>query len=100
VDESAEEVTAAQAVRRVQRRWVAAVRWEEVERTVRPVLVVVAAVDTEHMLEVAAAGDEDPVETISAESEHPALGEGVRVRRLHRRADHPDAFGSKTSSKA
>jgi hypothetical protein len=34
----------------VQRRWVAAVRWEQVVRTVRPVLVVVAAVDTEHVL--------------------------------------------------
>ena len=33
-----------------------------------------AAVDTEHVLEVAAAEDEDSVEAISAESPDPALG--------------------------
>ena len=60
----------------------------------RPVLVVVAAVDAEHVLEVAAAEDEDPVEAVGANRAHPALGEGVRVRRLNRRADHLDALGA------
>src|SRR2546422_10259359 len=41
---------------------------------------------------MAAAEDEDSVETISAESADPALGVSVRVRRLDRRADHPDAL--------
>jgi hypothetical protein len=36
VGESAEEVAAAGAVRGLQGCWVAAVGWEEVERTVRP----------------------------------------------------------------
>jgi hypothetical protein len=46
----------------------------------RPVLVVVAAVDAEHVLEVAAPEDEDPVEAVGANGAHPPLGEGVRVR--------------------
>jgi hypothetical protein len=57
-----------------------------------PVPVVVAAADSEDVLEMAGAEDEDSVETISAESADPALGVSVRVRRLDRRADHPDAL--------
>jgi hypothetical protein len=38
-----------------------------VERTLWPVFVVVTAVDVEHVLEMAAAEDEDSVEAISAE---------------------------------
>jgi hypothetical protein len=63
-----------------------------VESAVWPVLVVVAAVNAEHVLEVAAAEDEDSVEAISAESADPALGVSVRVRCLDRRMDHPDAL--------
>ena len=59
-----------------------------------PVLVVVAAVDAEHVLEMTAAEDEDSVEAVSADCAHPALGEGVRVRGLDRRADHLDALRS------
>src|ERR671911_1753954 len=57
-----------------------------------PVLVVVVAVDAEHMLEVAAAEDEDAVEAVGADGADPALGVGVRVRRLDGRADHLDAL--------
>src|SRR5918994_6328732 len=57
-----------------------------------PVLVVVAAVDAEHVLEVAAAEDEDAVEAVGADGADPALGEGVRVRRLDGCADYLDAF--------
>src|SRR5438045_2924087 len=59
-----------------------------------PVLVVVAAVDAEHVLEMTAADDEDPVEAVGADCAHPAFGEGVRVRRLNWRADDLDAFGA------
>jgi hypothetical protein len=56
---------------------------------VRPVLVVVLAVDTE----VAAAEDEGPVKAVGAERADPPLGVGVRVRCLNRRTDHPDPLG-------
>jgi hypothetical protein len=96
VDESAEEIATAKAGTRRQRRWVAAaglpVGWYEAERAVWPVLVVVPAIDAEHVLEMHAAEDEDAVEAIGAESPDPALGVGVGVRGLDRRADHPDAL--------
>jgi hypothetical protein len=41
-----------------------------VERGVWPAFVVVTAVDVEHVLEVAAAEDEDSVEAIGAERSH------------------------------
>jgi len=94
VDESAEEVATTEVSSRVQRRWIATARRQEVERSVWPVLVVVAAVDAEQMLETAAAEDEDSVETISAQRADPALGISVRVRRLDRGADHPDALSA------
>ena len=46
-----------------------------------PVFVVVAAIDAENVLEMAATDDEDSVETISAERADPALGVSVRVGR-------------------
>jgi hypothetical protein len=46
-----------------------------------------------------AAEDEDVVEAVGANRAHPALGEGVFVRSLDRRADHLDAPVRKTSSK-
>jgi hypothetical protein len=60
-----------------------------------PVLVVVAAVDAEDMLEMTPAEDEDPVEAISADRAYPTLGVGVRVRGLNGRSDHLDALGAK-----
>jgi hypothetical protein len=58
----------------------AAVGRKELQRTMRPVLVVVPAVDVEHVLEVAAADDEDSVEAASTNRTHPPLGGGVRIR--------------------
>jgi len=60
-----------------------------------PVLVVVAAVDADGMLEAAPAEDEDPVEAVSADRAYPRLGVGVRVRGLNGRTDHLDALGAK-----
>jgi hypothetical protein len=68
---------------------------------VRPVRVAVAAVGAEHVLEVAASEDKDPVEAVGANCADPTLGEGVCVRRLARRVRitlMPSA--RKTSSKA
>ena len=42
---------------------------------------------------MAAAEDEDPVEAVGADGSHPAFGVGVRVGRLHGRADHVEALG-------
>ena len=59
-----------------------------------PVPVVVAAVDAEDVFEVSSAEDQDPVETLDSECAYPAFGVSVRVRRLDRRVDHPDAFAA------
>ena len=64
------------------------------ERAVRPVPVVVVGVDAEHVVEVAAVEDQQPVEALAADAADPALGVGVRVRRPHRRADDRDAFAA------
>jgi hypothetical protein len=53
-----------------------------------------AAVDAEHVFEVAAAEDEDPVEAIGADCADPAFGVGVRVRRRDRCPDYLDALGA------
>ena len=70
MDESAEQIAAAKAGRRRQRRRIAAVRREQLESAVWPVLVVMAPVDAEHVLEMAAAEDEDPVEAVGASCAH------------------------------
>ena len=44
----------------------------------RPVLVVMPAVDVEDMFEAAAAEDEDSVEAVGAECSYPACGVGGR----------------------
>ncbi len=59
----------------------------------RSVLVVLLAVDAEHVLDMPSAEDHDSVEAVRANRANPALGVGIRVRRLDRRADHSDAFG-------
>src|SRR5919201_5235431 len=58
------------------------------------ILVVMAAVDPEHMLEMAAAEVEDSVEAVGTNGSDPALGVGVRVWCLDRRVDHLDALGA------
>ncbi len=71
MDESAEQVATAKAGGRWQRRWFAAARREQLESSVWPVLVVVTPVNAEHVLEMAAAEDEDPVEAVGANRAHP-----------------------------
>jgi hypothetical protein len=58
------------------------------ERPVRTVGVVVLGVDPQHLLEVAATEDQQPVQALGPDRPDPALRVGVGVRRLHRR-DQP-----------
>jgi hypothetical protein len=66
----------------------------QVERSVWTMLVEVADVDAEDVLELAAADDQEAVEAFSAHAADPAFGVGVRVWRLHRRPDDLDVFAS------
>jgi hypothetical protein len=58
----------------------------------RPMLVVMAGIDAKYVLELATVEDQQPVETLATDAADPALGVGVRVRRLDGRADHRDPF--------
>jgi hypothetical protein len=60
---------------------------------VRSLVVVVAHILGEHPLKVAPTPDQHPVQTLLPDCPHPALGERVGIRRLHRCGDDPDAVG-------
>jgi hypothetical protein len=49
----------------------------------RPMAVVMVDIDTEHLLELSPADDQDPVEAVAPDGADPALGK--RVRGLRRR---------------
>jgi hypothetical protein len=66
--------------------WSASPRWA--------FAVVVLDVDAQDAFEVAAADDQEPVETFRSDRADEALGVGVRLRRSHRRVDHPDPFAA------
>jgi hypothetical protein len=51
-----------------------------------------ARVDTENVLELAAAEDQQRVEALVPEGSYPALGMRVRIRRSDRCSDDLDAF--------
>jgi hypothetical protein len=59
----------------------------------RPVVVVVVDVDTEHLLKLSPTDAQDP-EAIASDSADPALGEYVRLRCANRRSEDLDAFAS------
>lgn len=69
-------------------------RWDESERTMGPVFVVVQRVDANDTLEVAATDDQEVVEAVAADGADPPLRVGVRVRRPDRRPDHPHTLGT------
>jgi len=86
VDEAAEQVAPVHAGQ--WRLWVASGNRRgarlgrlQVERAVRPPAVVVAHLDAEHVLELAAAENQEPVEALAADAADPALDVRVRVRR-------------------
>jgi hypothetical protein len=58
---------------------------------VRPMDVVVVDVDAHDAFEVAAVEDQQPVEAFGADGSDESLGDGVCLRRPHRRLDDPDA---------
>src|SRR5215218_5275715 len=58
------------------------------------VLVVMPPVDAEHVFEMSATENEDPVDAVGADGSHPAFGVGIRVWRLDGRADHLDALAA------
>ena len=60
----------------------------QLECSMRPVAVVMIDIDAEHLLELSAADDQDPVEAVTSDGPDPALGKRVRLRGLERCADH------------
>jgi hypothetical protein len=54
--------------------------------------VVVLHIDPKDAIEMPVAEDQQSVQALRAKRLYPALGEGVRVRRPDRRADHPNPF--------
>ena len=67
---------------------------DERECAMRPLRVVVGHVAAKHVLEVASAEDQQPVETLGADGTHEPLRVGVRLRRPNRRLDHLDPFAA------
>src|SRR6266545_2523050 len=56
--------------------------------------VVVGRVDVEHVFEVAAAEDQQPVETLGSDGADEAFGVGVCLWRADRCSDDPDPFAA------
>src|ERR1035437_130960 len=66
--------------------------YPNLQSSMRTSPVVVLHIDPKDAIEMPAAPDQQPVQALRAKRLYPALGEGVRVRRSDRRADHPDPF--------
>src|SRR6266511_4747169 len=95
VEQTTEPVTATDLVRRRRlRRWRFGERWALLERAVRSVLVVMSDVGAHDLLELTPADDQEPVEALTPQAAHPALGVRLRFRRLHWCADHADPLGA------
>src|SRR5262245_30126208 len=94
MDQSAEQVAAAQAIEVDHAgEWLlVAERRALSECPLRPMLVEMLHVHDEHVAEVAAAEDQQAVEALAADAADPALRVRSRFRRPYRRLDHPDAF--------
>jgi hypothetical protein len=65
--------------------WFRGLRWLEPKRAMWSLRVVVLDVDTQHAFEVAAVEDQQPVEALAADGSDETLGDGVCLRRSHRR---------------
>src|SRR6266545_2926862 len=97
VDQPAEQVTAAQAIEvdHVGEWLPVAERRPLAECPVRAMLVEMPDVRGEHVVEVAAAEDQQSVEALVANAADPAFSVRSRLRRPYRRFDHLDAFAAK-----
>jgi len=62
----------------------------ELQSSMRASPDVVAHIDPKDAIEMPGAEDQQPVQALGAKRLYPALGEGVRIRRPERRADHPN----------
>src|SRR6266511_2751485 len=96
VDQPAEQVTAAQAIEvdHVGEWLPVAERRLLAECPVRAMLVEMPDVSDEHVVEVAAAEDQQSVEALAADAADPAFGVRSRLGRPHRRLNHTDALGA------
>jgi hypothetical protein len=99
VEQAAEEVAPSDLERingRCRRKigFAVAIRRAQVERSVGTLLVEMANVAAEDVLELAATEDQKPVEALPAHAADPAFGVGIRVGRLDRRSDDLDAFAA------
>jgi hypothetical protein len=66
--------------------------WLKRESAVRAFVVVMLDVGAQDLFEVAAADDQEPVETLVADAADESLRVGVGLWCLHRRVDHLDSF--------
>jgi hypothetical protein len=101
VDQPAEQVTAAYAIEvdHVGEWLLAAERRPLRERSVRPMLVEMPHVRDQHVLEVAAAEDQQPVETLPTDASGPPLGMGAELgstRRLKAATDAIDTVSGES----
>ncbi len=65
-----------------------------VERSVRPVFVVMLGVRTERHLEMSLRGRQQAVQTLRANATHPSLRNGVSLRNTHRSLDNDQALAA------
>ncbi len=94
MDQSAESVAALDLSVGRWRVRVCRVGCEQRESAVWALAVVMDGVDAEHCFEVAAAEDQQPVETFGADGANEALGVGVCLRGANRRVDDIDPFAA------
>jgi hypothetical protein len=101
MDQSTEDVAAAQPTNShcthrisIHRR-----HWRCVSQAaVRAVLVVMLDVASQDANELVATDDQQLIQALSPDRPHPTFGDGVRVGRLHGRADHLDPVERHMSS--
>jgi hypothetical protein len=97
VNETTETIPSADAERMGRSNWAETgprLRRDEPETAMRTMAVVMIDVDAEDALELAAAGDQEPVQALAPHRADKALGVGVRLGRLDRRSDDLDALAA------